>query len=1104
MNQLELIEKIIPTLNFKFPYDAQDYSEHLYYENYHSHSSLSNPRVVDSPTGMDKYVQRAKEFGLKNTFSMEHGFQGDFFANYALAETNGLNVIAGAEVYWVKNRHEKDRSNCHMIIEALNDEGRKELNYILSIANEDGFYGQPRVDIELVLSLTPENFVVTSACLAGWKYEDADEIWLQIAKHFGKHFFFEIQTHNTEPQKELNRHLLNLADLNGIDIICGLDSHYIDASVEDVMRNQIQQYKKSSNSDEDGWYLDYPDTPTIIKRLQEQGVLNDEQIMRSIMNSCIFASEENTPIVIDKSFKIPTLYPELSYEERCEIYKKLLSEGYKNEPEKSKERADGIRYEAAHVIESGVADYFITNHAIIREAVDNQGGVLTTTSRGSAASFYTNKLLGLTTVDRFDCDIPIYPERFLTKDRVIGAHSLPDIDFNITAQEPFVRASRKLLGEHACYPLMAIEVLKEKSAWQLYASNAGVEPAVANQISKYLDDYNKAMKHAEDDEKDAIHLEDYIPEPYYEIYMQSKDYQSIVMNIKVHACGHLVFNGDIRREIGLTSAVSESTGNRTLVACIQGGYLDMFGYVKNDYLLVSSVGLTNELYKSIGMKVPTFNELRKMVTDDEPTWRVYAEGITVAVNQCEQAATVPKVMKFKPRSMSELSQFIAAIRPGFASLLKVFLNREKYSVGEPKIDELLADTSHFLLYQESIMKVLGFLGLVMGETYNVIKSISKKKLKGEKKEHLLHELKTAWEIDFGNLDNFEKVWKVISDAAAYSFNAPHAYSMAGDSAYAAWFKGHYPGKFYEVAIQFYQQKEDKDKINALLKEALKFYGFRLGEYTFGEDNRKVTVNEVTKIITPNLSSIKGFGEQVVENLYELGKCPEETFLEEIPVILANKINRTQLEGLVRINYFSRYGTVPKLLKTLEYYDILKGGSAKSMSKDKVAESGIPIELFKKYGNETAKQYNKLDSMSILKELIEEIPDRKETLSEKLVNELMVMGVCRTVDPEANKHWYVVSEIEKKKSIVNISLYEVYTGETRKVKMWMRQFFNEYQDSDACEMGDILYLTKDSYDKKNQTERTDQINPKNGKPIYVPIPDKYEFWLKTVRKVNMCA
>ena len=63
--------------------------------------------------------------------------------------------------------------------------------------------------------------------------------------------------------------------------------------------------------------------------------------------------------------------------------------------------------------------------AIIDDAVQNEGGTLTTTSRGSSASFVTNKLLGLTTIDRFNSDVPIYWQRFLTAERV-NAGSMPD------------------------------------------------------------------------------------------------------------------------------------------------------------------------------------------------------------------------------------------------------------------------------------------------------------------------------------------------------------------------------------------------------------------------------------------------------------------------------------------------------------------------------------------------------------------------------------------------------------------------------------------------------------------------------------------------------
>lgn len=53
-------------------------------------------------------------------------------------------------------------------------------------------------------------------------------------------------------------------------------------------------------------------------------------------------------------------------------------------------------------------------------AKEKYGGILTTTSRGSMGSFYTNKLLGFTTLDRFNSDVPIYPDRFITAERILS------------------------------------------------------------------------------------------------------------------------------------------------------------------------------------------------------------------------------------------------------------------------------------------------------------------------------------------------------------------------------------------------------------------------------------------------------------------------------------------------------------------------------------------------------------------------------------------------------------------------------------------------------------------------------------------------------------
>lgn len=280
----EIVQEAMDKMPFKSPYTASEWIEHLYLENYHCHKDFSNVAVVDCAESIENYAKRIKELGSGQClYSGEHGSQGNQFHVYKVAEEYGLKYRHSAEVYWVKDRHEKDRANCHMMIVAKNPEGRKDLNYILSIANEDGYYYQPRIDLELLFSINPENFIVTSSCLAGFKYDDADEVWLSIANHFKGNFFFEVQNHNTQRQKELNRHLLELSEKHHIPIICGLDSHYV--LEENRIKRELMQKDKGIefNDEESNWFMNYPDTKTVIERFEKQGVLNQDQILEAIL-----------------------------------------------------------------------------------------------------------------------------------------------------------------------------------------------------------------------------------------------------------------------------------------------------------------------------------------------------------------------------------------------------------------------------------------------------------------------------------------------------------------------------------------------------------------------------------------------------------------------------------------------------------------------------------------------------------------------------------------------------------------------------------------------------------------------------------------------------
>ena len=144
-----------------------------------------------------------------------------------------------------------------------------------------------------------------------------------------------------------------------------------------------------------------------------------------------------------------------------------------------------------------MADYFILSYEVMKRAQEVYGGILTPSGRGSAVSMFLNKLLRLTKVDKVSSPVLMYSERFLTKERVLDSHTPPDIDNNVSTREPFIQAQRDLVGDLGTYDLLAMGTLKFKAAWKMYARAFQVPPETANEVSKQIGRYEKAVQHAD-------------------------------------------------------------------------------------------------------------------------------------------------------------------------------------------------------------------------------------------------------------------------------------------------------------------------------------------------------------------------------------------------------------------------------------------------------------------------------------------------------------------------------------------------------------------------------------------------------------------------------
>lgn len=1048
-------------------------------QNYHRHTSYSNIYVADSAAVNEDYAKRAVELGHKVICSLEHGWAGYYFEAYELAKKYDLKFIFGCEAYWVKNRLEKDRTNGHIVLLAKNENGRRAINRIMSTANEDGYYFRPRVDLELLLTLPADDVMVTTACIAFWHYDDIEDILVQLHNHFKKNLFLEIQYHDTEPQIKLNKRILALSEKYSIEMIVGMDSHYIypDQSKE---RDYILAAKNVHYDDEEGWFMDYPDDETTMNRFLKQGVFTKNQIQRAMDNTDLlleFEGYDTLPNgepnrIFSKDIKLPSLYdgqhtidgvllPKLDQEQRNKEYSKLISKLFKAyikdvDESQHKEYFDGVKNEVQVIKDTNMSDYFLIDYYMVKRALE-KGGVLTDSGRGSSVGYFTNTLLGFSKVDRFQSPIKLYPERFISKSRILETKSLPDIDLNWGTPDIAAEAQEEILGKDHAYPMIAFGTCKKKSAFKLYARSQNMDFDLANTISGQIEKYDDALKYADDDEKDEIDIYDYVDEEYHSYIDASKKYQGIIMDKKKAPCAYLLYDGSIREEIGLIKCKSETTKKEYMTAVIDGAIAENYKFLKNDILKVDVVLLIDLIYKRIGLKHHTVNELMELVKNDQAVWDIYANGYTMGVNQVEKASTTRKSMKYKPRNVSELSAFIAAIRPAFKSMYSKLENREDFSYGIPAFDKILQTEElpqSFILYQEQTMNTLNYAGFPIDECYGIIKAIAKKHPEKVKplKERFITGFKDKIMQDDGiPADKAEedsaRVWQIISDSCGYGFNSAHAYCMALDSLYNAYLKAHYPYEFYEVLLQTYSDKGKKDKVAELKQEMSKAFGIKEGEYKFGLDNRKFKADPDNQTIYPSLLSIKGLSQGCANDLYAMGQKKYENFYELWKDMKKKKnLNSGKVNTLIEIGYFDDFGTIGKIKRFIDILDQL-------YDRSQFSKSNPPVEflpIIRKYSEETDKQYRKFDYDAALTEIWETLDDIDIPFNEKLKYELQNIGYVKTLVPDMSPDYAFVQEYECKYKNPKLTLYRLADGSTEIVKVRRKKY-----DEAPINVGDII-------------------------------------------------
>ena len=891
------------------------------YNNYHKHSHYSSlfGGVGDSNVKQKEYIDRCLELEHTNFFTTEHGVFGDIFEAFDLCKNNNLRCLPGLEGYIVvdNNPELKDKSNYHIMIIPRTDKARKKCNYYNSMAHINGFYYKPRWSLDYLLQFDKDDLFITTACCAGiLRDEDGiEKILMPLINHFGDNVLLEIQNHQFDIQRQINKKAVVLSESLGLKLVAANDSHYIypwqAKERHDLMvgKRQLDGKPDAYIMSEDDFVLDFPDYDELFKRFEKQGVLSEQQIEEAIDNTLIFDDIEE--IQLDYEIKMPNIYPNVPLDDRMKMLEDMVWEKF--EITKQKEHIsdeelpkyiDGINYELQIIKDTNeqihTCDYFLFNTRNVDLAVNKYGGILTRGGRGSCASFYTNKLLGMTQLDRFKINLPIFPDRFASTARLIENRALPDIDFNCEAQEPFVKASKELLGDNGCFPMVAYGTMQEGEAFRNVCRSHGLEFDEFNDVAKNLDDYREDKK-------------------WKPLIEEAEHYVNTIVSASIHPCAYVLSDKDLLYEYGVAKF------GDFICVMITSGEADQFKVLKNDYLIVSVWKLIHETFEEIGIPIIDAHDLLDNIKDDKRVWDLFANGITCTLNQVDSDNGMQQAKKYGIKSFEDGALIAAAIRPSFDAWRPKFLNHEKYSTGSKDLDEVLKQTQHYILFQENLMQYFDWLGVTPAESIGLIKKISKKKIKPEDFEKLAERLKTNWIKQTGTEKMFEETWEMIQGCMAYGFASPHAAATSLDMCYGAYLKVNYPYEYMTVCLNNYSDDAER---TAKLKRELEYFGIKLTNIKFGMSRAKYSYDKDKGIISKGIGSIKFLNNTVAEELYTLSQSRVyDNFIDLLEDITEKtSCNSRQLDILIKLDFFSEFGEMGELLyKTLMFSILYEKG-----------------------------------------------------------------------------------------------------------------------------------------------------------------------------------
>lgn len=835
------------------------------YSSLHNHTYYSLLDGYGSPKEM---LDRAKEIGLKAFAITEHGnVYSHIYFDLIKKDYPDIKMIYGCELYECEDIAVKDKDNkyFHLICLIRNEQGRKDLNKVITKSNFEGFYFKPRCTVEDIKPYA-ENFVISSACLASKLARESDfEKCIEYVNEYKEafpHFFLEMQSHSHQEQCSYNQKILELSKRTNTPFIITTDSHA--PKKEDLYYQDklIQIGRKSSNNDKNAIENSEVYEGCYMQSEDEIHEIMDTQI--GYENVCLGLENTNKVADLIENVDMPFQKPQLptfplpdGYRDNNEFLWHLVRQGWKDRgydnlsEDEQQVRRTRLNYEMGIIHSMGFDGYFLFVWDFIKAA--EKLGIEVGKGRGSAAGSLVCYCCHITDIDPIKYGLIF--ERFLNPERV----GLPDIDTDVGNRDAIIDYLVDKYGEERVCQIINYSYITPTVAITDVGKILGFPYNQMQKLSQKFtfdkwDDCMKANPNLLADNPQ-----------YADLFDIAKHLSGRVKTVSIHAGGVGIVDTTINDYMPMKIGTKGEH-----VIQVDKHYVEDIGIVKFDLLGVATLNLVKEIKDDLHLDPWDYDINNPEFENDRPTYELLASGKTNGVFQVESAGMKDLLIRLKPKleqlDFEVISVILALYRPDSMGALDEYV---EMAIGgsrppsiHPDMDEILKDTNYCMIYQEQLLDIVKKFG---GRTYGGAdlfrKAIGKKIVELVQKESEI--LRGEIVANGYSKEIADKIANELSQKGGYLFNKSHSYSYAVLCFETAWFKAHYPTYFFKAL--FNQNKDKAGAINKYILDA-RYFDVNVMPPNINHSGMNFTVDK-DKVLF-GLSAIGGIGESLSKQIIE--------------------------------------------------------------------------------------------------------------------------------------------------------------------------------------------------------------------------------------------